>query len=88
MQLTHYGQIVASVCQIMWTQMSEDAIHGQASNPFSLDDWLNLQITQLEALTDMVRGELTDLKRRVVVALITVDVHARDIIDELKADQV
>jgi dynein heavy chain len=68
--------------------MSEDAIHGQASNPFSLDDWLNLQITQLEALTDMVRGELTDLKRRVVVALITVDVHARDIIDELKADQV
>lgn len=39
-------------------------------------------------MTDLVRGELSDLKRRVVVALITVDVHARDIIEELKADQV
>lgn len=36
----------------------------------------------------MVRGELTDLKRRAVVALITVDVHARDIIEELKNDQI
>ena len=36
----------------------------------------------------MVRGELSDIKRRVVVALITVDVHARDIIEELKNDGV
>jgi hypothetical protein len=34
----------------------------------------------------MVRGELSDLKRRVIVALITVDVHARDIVEELKND--
>lgn len=34
-------------------------------------------------LTGKVRGELTDLKRRAIVALITVDVHARDIIEEL-----
>jgi dynein heavy chain len=36
----------------------------------------------------LVRGELTDIKRRVIVALITVDVHARDIIEELKNDGV
>jgi dynein heavy chain len=55
-----------------------------AANPFSLEDWFNINVTQIEVLTDLVRGELSDLKRRVVVALITVDVHARDIVEELK----
>lgn len=81
---TNYGQIVATVAQIMWTQNSEEAIHGMAANPFSLEDWFNINVTQIEVLTDLVRGELSDLKRRVVVALITVDVHARDIVEELK----
>jgi dynein heavy chain len=39
-------------------------------------------------MTELVRGELPDLKRRVIVALITVDVHARDIVEELKIEQV
>jgi dynein heavy chain len=88
MQLTHYGQIVATIAQIMWTSLTEDAIIGQASNPFSLEDWSVLNVKQLEDLTELVRGDLTELKRKVVVSLITVDVHARDIVDELKADNV
>lgn len=36
----------------------------------------------------MVRGELTELQRKIVVALITVDVHARDIVEELKEHSV
>ena len=47
-----------------------------------------MNIKQLDDCTELVRGELSDLKRKVVVALITVDVHARDIIDELKVDNV
>ena len=39
---------------------------------------------QIEGLTALVRGDLTDLQRFVIVALITTDVHARDIIDELR----
>lgn len=70
----------------MWTSGSEDAINSMSSSPFALEDWLKTNIDQIEVLTDLVRGELSDLKRRAVVALITVDVHARDIIDELKAD--
>lgn len=84
----HYGQIVATTAQIMWTSGSEDAINSMSSSPFALEDWLKTNIDQIEHLTDLVRGDLSDLKRRAVVALITVDVHARDIIDELKADQV
>ena len=37
----------------------------------------------LQALTALVRGDLTDLSRRVLAALITIDVHARDIVDSL-----
>jgi dynein heavy chain len=31
---------------------------------------------------------LADLQRKIIVALVTVDVHARDIIEELKNDNV
>lgn len=37
---THYGQIVATICQVMWTQNSEDAITQQAGDPLSLQDWV------------------------------------------------
>jgi dynein heavy chain len=72
----------------MWTQNSEEAINNMTDNPLALEDWFNINVSQIEVLTDLVRGELSDLKRRVIVALITVDVHARDIVEELKADQV
>jgi dynein heavy chain len=39
--------------------------------------------SQLTQLTDLVRGKLTSLQRKIIVALITTDVHARDIIEDL-----
>lgn len=33
----------------------------------------------------MVRGNLSDIDRKIIVALVTVDVHARDIVDELRS---
>jgi len=42
---TNYGQIVATVAQIMWTQNSEEAILGMVANPFSLEDWFNTNVT-------------------------------------------
>ncbi len=38
---------------------------------------------QLADLTKLVRGELSSLHRRIIAALITIDVHARDIVDSL-----
>lgn len=38
----------------------------------------------LAQLTELVRGELTDLQRKIIVALVTTDVHARDIVEDLK----
>ena len=40
-------------------------------------------IKALADLTRLVRGELSGLHRRIVAALITIDVHARDIVMDL-----
>lgn len=58
------------------------------SNPLALSDWLGDNNTQLKDLTKLVQGELSDLQRKIIVALVTTDVHARDIISQMKDDQV
>lgn len=42
-----------------------------------------VNVQQLGELTQLVRGELSNLSRRVLAALITIDVHARDIVAAL-----
>jgi hypothetical protein len=49
---------------------------------------LQVNVQQLAALTKLVRGELSQLARRALVALITVDVHARDIVESLVVKRV
>ena len=52
----------------------------------SLQEWYQKNVDQIEKMTELVRLDLTDIKRLVIVALVTVDVHARDIIEELRND--
>lgn len=47
-----------------------------------------VNVKQLSDLTKLVRGSLSNLSRRVLAALITIDVHARDIIGVLVAKRV
>ena len=54
----------------------------------SLTDWFEKNVQQLKDLTDLVRGELEPLQRQVIVALVTTDVHARDIVENLKNENV
>lgn len=77
------GQIVATVAQIQWCFASEQAISDYNNNPFSLQEWFDINKQQLDQLTILVRGNLMDLQRKIIVALVTTDVHARDIIDEM-----
>lgn len=82
--LKHFGQIVATTAQIMWCSGTEDAIQNQSVDPFALSEWFDTNVNQIQALTKLVCGELTELNRKVIVALVTTDVHARDIVEELK----
>lgn len=51
-------------------------------------DWQNVNYFQLEQLTEHVRSGLNSIQHKIIVALITLDVHARDIIDNLVIENV
>lgn len=82
------AQIVAVVCNILWTYQTEINIEEMEENPTALSGWYRVQILQLDELTALVAGDLTDLQRKSIIALITQDVHARDIIQEMAEKEV
>lgn len=86
--MTHFGQIVATVAQIMWCQTTEVFIQEMAGNSDALQDWFEGNVQQLSQLTELVRGNLTNIQRKIIVALVTTDVHARDIVEILGKEQV
>lgn len=86
LQNIHPGQIVATVCQIQWCSGTEDALNEMQTDRTALQTWWDTNDAQIRGLTDHVRSNLSDLSRCVIVALITTDVHARDIVDDLKKE--
>jgi len=82
-----FGQVVATVTQIKWAHGTERALRSDDALG-AVRDWLAVNNVQLKGLTRMVRENLIKRLRKVVVALVTVDVHARDIIDRMVEDRV
>jgi dynein heavy chain len=83
--LKHPAQLVVITSQIYWSSMIEDALKvgDSTSVEVALVESLEICINQLEALSVLVRGELKSLERKILCALITIDVHARDIVDDM-----
>ena len=77
------AMVVIAVNSIFWSQNSETAIDGGAIPAF-----LEQSISELMDLTDLVRGKLSGLERSTMGALITIDVHARDVIQGLVNSEV
>ena len=70
-----------------WTRITEDFL--QSDNVIEdMEKWYESMVAQLQDLTELIRGELTPIERRTIVALVTQDVHYRDIVETLKNDQV
>ena len=83
----HPGQIVATVAQMTWARGTELAL--RSANPIeSMLAWSEEYKGELQKLIQVIRGTLPPLVRYIIVALVTTDVHARDIIDELCDTQV
>ena len=80
----HFGQIVATVSQIVWCSSTEAYINKNEIEPDSLADWYNENVNLLKQLTELVRGKLSPIQRKIIVALVTTDVHARDIVGQLR----
>ena len=72
------GQIILAVNQIYWTEGAEKAI-----KEGTVDLYEKMLQDQIEAVVELVRGDLTTMARITLKAMVVIDVHAKDVISEL-----
>ena len=82
------AQAVLNVSQMFWTQDVELAM--KRNGNAGVVDYLKVLNKQLQDIVELVRGPLTKMQRTTLGALCVIDVHARDVVEELvrkKADR-
>jgi len=79
------AQVVLTVNQIHWTQGVARAIQRGKGG---LKEFLDKSNAELQFIVMKVRGELTNLQRLSLGALVVIDVHARDVVEHLIRNQV
>ena len=52
-----------------------------SKNKKALEEWFAFSNEQINAMVNLVRGDLTPLQRNAMGALIVVDVHAKEVVD-------
>ncbi|EDV29711.1 uncharacterized protein TRIADDRAFT_18356 [Trichoplax adhaerens] len=80
--MSYPSQVVLAVSQIMWCRDISLAFNDEEAHEV-LKKYEQSCYQSLNNLAILVRGELTALSRRILCALITIDVHARDIVSDL-----
>jgi hypothetical protein len=75
------GQVVLAVSQIYWTTEVAEAI--RKAGFLALAEYHDDLMKQLLAVTALVRGKLTKMNAITLGALITIDVHARDVVQSM-----
>lgn len=78
-------QIVLTISQVMWCIEVTEIICKKFDRavPDSLSAFEKILFQRLNKLAALVRTQLPPLHRNIITALITVDVHARDIISNM-----
>ena len=72
------GQIILGCDQVYWSRETEEAITKN-----DLEGYYNQCHQQLKDVTTLVRMPLTNMQRTSLGAMITLDVHGRDVVDVL-----
>lgn len=82
------AQIAILASQITWTQEAVAAFERlQEGAPTGMKDFYKKQHEKVDRLTVMVQGELPQGERLKIISLITIEVHARDIVAKLVEDK-
>ncbi|XP_017317258.1 dynein axonemal heavy chain 6 isoform X2 [Ictalurus punctatus] len=84
----HPSQVVLTISQLMWCRDMDNCLEGDHDHFEALQQFELENIERLNALAALVRGNLPKIHRSIITALITVDVHARDIVTELVNEKV
>lgn len=77
------GQCIISAGQIVWTLECEKALADAEAARGALKLLKKKWISYLNKLTGLTRSRLSKIDRSKTVALITIEVHARDVIEKL-----
>lgn len=87
--LNYPAQVVLLGSQIVWTEEVENTLEEfENGTENAIKKYFDLATVRLEELIKLVQGELGSLERRKIITLITVDVHARDVVQSLTAKKV
>ncbi|XP_074520194.1 dynein axonemal heavy chain 6 [Halichoeres trimaculatus] len=84
----HPSQVVLTISQMMWCKDMDACLEGEHDHFASMQEFELANFDRLNALAALVRGELSTLHRNIITALITIDVHARDIVTDLVRQKV
>ena len=77
------GQVVLCIGSLYWTSETEHAIVNG-----TLAEHAERCGKQLMDIVEKVRGKLTKLERKTLSALVVIEVHARDVVEDMKEKQV
>eukprot|EP00798_Chlamydomonas_sp_ICE-L_P021926 gene21926-28972_t len=77
------GQMIITAGQIVWTHECEKALGDAESARRNVKLLKKKWISYLSKLTTVTRSKLNKVERNKVVSLITIEVHARDVIEKL-----
>ncbi|XP_026216049.1 dynein heavy chain 6, axonemal isoform X2 [Anabas testudineus] len=84
----HPSQVVLTISQMMWCRDMDACLEGDHDHFAALQEFELTNVDRLNALAALVRGQLPTLHRNIITALITIDVHARDIVTDLVRQKV
>ena len=78
------GQLLISAGLISWTgECGKALLEVEKGEKHALKDLKKKQILNLKKLADLVKATLTKVERKKLIALITIEVHSRDVIDRM-----
>ncbi|KAL8017811.1 putative bromodomain, AAA+ ATPase domain, dynein heavy chain region D6 P-loop [Plasmopara halstedii] len=84
------AQMIILVDQVFWTRNVTEAIVQveNGTDIHAVDSFLQFSLKQIDGMVQLVRGSLTKLQRILMGAVITIDVHARDVVRSLAESKV
>ncbi len=77
------AMVVLVVDQIYFSKTAEDAFRAMGKNPKAVQQFFDFVVAQIDYMVGMVRGELTSLQRTLMGAILTIDVHGREVVKDL-----